>query len=117
MGWRRTEMRPDHRFVRAAGVAVLAVALAGATAFLLLPLAVRGFVRGIELVMAGTVWLAMSISVGVSIWTVLGAVGRAAAAALMTRQASAVLAGLVLVAAIALWGLQRLLGSEEESSR
>ena len=80
MGWRRTEKRPDHRLARGAGVAVLAVALAGAAAFLLLPLVVRGFVRGIELVMAGTVWMAMSISVGVSIWTVLGTVGRAAAA-------------------------------------
>ena len=61
--------------------------------------------------------IAASIGSGSSTWTILTTVGRAAAAAIVTPRALAVIAGLVLVSVVALYGLQRLLGYEEESSR
>ena len=63
------------------------------------------------------VWFAGSLGAGVDMWTILATIVRAAGAALISGQALAVVGGLVLVGAIALYGLQRLLGSEEESSR
>ncbi|MGE5246489.1 MAG: hypothetical protein ACM3SQ_19865 [Betaproteobacteria bacterium] len=117
MDWRRPPGVPGRRWARDVGLVLLAVTGASAGILLLLPLLVRGFVRALELVMTGCVWLAMSISVGVSVWSVLASVGRAGAAVLVTPQGSAVLAILILVAALAIYGLQRLLGSQEESSR
>ena len=105
------------RLARLAGVAILSVALVVTAAWLLLPLAVRGLVRGIALVVDACVWFAASISAGADAWTILKAVGRAAGTALVSPQAFAVVGGLVLLGALALVGLQRLLGSEEESSR
>ena len=80
---------------------------------MLLPLLGRSFVRAIELLVAGCVWLATSIGVGVSIWDVLGTIARAGARGLTTPAASAGLAVLVLVGVVALYWLQRLLESEE----
>ena len=117
MDWRPALDRPETRFVRLAGVGVLAVVVSVAAARALLPLAARGLVRVIELVMNAFVWLAMSLSVGMSAWSVLGVVGRTLAGLMVTRQASALLTVLVVVAALAAYGLQRLLAAEEESSK
>ena len=117
MDWRRRSGTPERHRARDLGLMVLGAAVAIGGSVLVLPFVVRGFVRAIELVMTGCLWLAMSISVGVSVWTVLASIGRAAAAALVTRQGSAALAIMVLVAAAALYGLQRLLGSREELTR
>ena len=81
------------------------------------PLLGRALVRAVGLLVAGCVWVATSISVGVSIWDVLRIIGRAAAGELATPAASVVLALLVLVGIAALYWLQRLLESEEESSQ
>ena len=105
------------RLARLAGFATASVALAVAAVWFLLPLGVRGLVRGLALVVDGCVWFAASISAGADAWTILKTVGRAAAAALISPQAFAIIGGLVLAGALALFGLQRLLGSEEESSR
>ena len=51
---------------------------------------------------------------GVSVWTMLGTVWQNVAGALATPVASAVLWSLVVLGALALYWLQRLLGSEEE---
>ena len=110
----RTLDRPAARFARVAGLAVVGVSLTVAALLVLLPLLARQFVRVIELLVAGCVWVATSIGVGVSIWSVLGTIGREAAAALVTPLASAILAVLVLVGIVALYWLQRLLESEEE---
>ena len=85
--------------------------------YLLLPLAVRALVRTLTLTVSGCVWLAASMSAGVDPWTLVAAVGRAAADTLVTREASGVLLGLAVVGALAFYWLQRLLGSDEESSR
>jgi hypothetical protein len=102
---------------RLAGLAVVAVAVTVAAVFVLLPLAVGAFVEGVRLAVNGSVWVAASLGTGVDAWTVASTIGRAAAAALITPRALAVIAALVLVSALALYGLQRLLGYEEESSR
>ena len=77
-----------------------------------IPLAARGFVRASVLLAAGCVWLATSLSMGVSVWTMLGTVWQTRRP-LATPAASAFW-GLVVVGALALYWLQRLLGSEGE---
>ena len=105
------------RLARLAGLAIGSVALVAAAVWFLLPLGVRALVRGMSLVVDGCVWFAASISTGADAWTILKTVGRAAGSALVSPQAFAVVSGLVLAGALALLGLQRLLGSDEESSR
>jgi hypothetical protein len=117
MDWRRLPGVTGRPRARAFGLTLVAVAGGLGAAVVALPFAVRAFVRALEAVMTACVWVAMSINVGVSVWSLLGSIGRASAAALVTRQGSAALAVLMLVAAVALYGLQRLLGSKEESSR
>jgi hypothetical protein len=77
-------------------------------------LAARAFVRGIVLLAAGCVWLATSLSTGVSIWDMLATIWQGTAGTLATPAASAALWSLVVIGALALYWLQRLLGSEEE---
>ena len=91
--------------------------MAAGTVVLLLPLAVRAFFHAIVLMSNACVWFAGSLGAGVDMWTILATIGRSAGAALISGQALAIVGGLVLVGAIALYGLQRLLDSEEESSR
>jgi hypothetical protein len=96
---------------------VLAVALSLVADSFLLPLAVRGFVRVIELLMNACVWLALSLGVGMSAWSVLGVIGRAAAGMVMTRQASAALTVVMAVGVLAAYGLQRMLVLPEDSGK
>jgi hypothetical protein len=103
--------------VRLAGIGIVAVVSTVAGAYLLLPAAVRLFVRSLMLIVNGSVWLAASLSSGTDGWTIATTMGRAAASTLSTPQVSGFIAVLVLVGGIAVYGLQRLLGSEEESSR
>src|SRR5437773_941224 len=103
------------RVARLTGFAIVLVAVVAAAGFLLLPLAVRGFVRGLTLTVNSGVWIAASLSTGADTWTILKTVGRAAGTALFSPQALGVIGGLVLAGGLALYGLQRLLGSEQES--
>jgi hypothetical protein len=103
--------------VRLAGIGIVAVVGTLGAAYLLLPAAVWMFVRALTLTVNGCVWLAASLSSGTDPWTITATVGRAAAHALTTPQASGAIAALVVVGAAALYGLQRLLGAEEESSQ
>jgi hypothetical protein len=100
-----------------AGIGVIAVVATIAAGYVLLPLAVRGFVRLLTLTLNASVWFAAALGSGNDAWTIASAVGRAGASALVTPQISAIIAGLVLIGAVALFGLQRLLGTEEDSSR
>ena len=113
MNWRQPLDRPVSRLARVAGLVVVGLGLAVTAVFVLLPFLGRSFVRVIGLLVAGCVWLATSIGVGVSMWDVLGTIARAAASGLTTPAASAGLAVLVIVGIVALYWLQRLLESEE----
>ena len=115
MDWPALDRRGT-RVLRLAGFGLLAVAVSIAAVSLLLPFAIRLFVRAIELTMKACVWFARSLSVGMSLWSMARVVGRHAAGLMVSGEATAALAVLVLVGAVAAYGLQRLLGSEEESS-
>ena len=105
------------RAVRLVGLGTVGAVLAAGTAFILLPLAVRAMFHAIVLTSNACVWFAGSLGAGVDMWTILATIGRSAGTALIRGQALAVVGGLVLVGAVALYGLRRLLGSEEGSSR
>ena len=117
MGWRRPVAGPGARTARLAGAGLLTVVASVAGLYLLLPLATRAFVRVLTLTVNACVWLAAAMTSGADPWTILSAVGRAAGDSLATREASGVLLALAVIGAIAFYWLQRLLGSDEESSR
>src|SRR6516165_8754431 len=94
---RRHSRLPGVRAARIGGFGLLVVTLAVVADSFLLPLAVHGFVRGIELMMNACVWLALSISAGMSAWSILGVVSRALSGLLSSRQTSVVLTVLVAV--------------------
>lgn len=106
MGWRW----------RLAGVGLLAAALAGGALLVVPPLVIDGLVQLLGLGLRASVWLASALASGADAWTILGTVGRTMSRVLISTQALAILAILVLVGAVALYGLQRLLGFEEGES-
>lgn len=93
-------------------VAVTAILAGG---YLVLPIAAWAFVRALTMTLNGCVWLAASISSGTDAWTIIQSIGRAAAGAFVTPQVSGAIVMLVVLGGLALFGLQRLLGSEEDS--
>jgi len=105
------------RAARLIGLGAAMVAAALGSAFLLLPLAVASFVRLLDFTLNACVWLAASLSAGADGWTILAAVGRATGEALLNSRVLSALGALVGIGALAMYGLQRLLGPEEESSR
>lgn len=107
-------VRPAPRWARLGGLALLGVVATAGIIILILPLAARAFVRAIVLLAAACVWLATSLSMGVSVWTMLETIWRNVAGVMATPVASAILWSLVVLGAIALYWLQRLLGSEGE---
>src|SRR5712691_4094001 len=117
MGSARPVTDSRRRAVRLTALAILSVAASVAAGFLLLPVAVQGFVKLLDLTLNACVWLAASLRNGTDGWTILAAIGRAAGNMLLSTRALTIVGGLVVVGAMALYGLQRLLGSEEEFSR
>lgn len=115
MLWRPMR-RASSRWVRWAGLAVLAVTGLLASAFVLAPVMVRALVQMFELLLRGSLWIVTAIGRGDDSWTIATAVGRGVTTALVTPGAMGVIGGLLLVGAVALFGLQRLLDSEEEES-
>ena len=95
----------------------MAVTAIVAIAYLLLPIAAWAFVRALTMTLNGCIWLAASISSGADGWTIARTMVRAAAGTLVTPQVSGAIVVLVVLGAVALFGLQRLLGSEEDSPR
>jgi|SRR6478672_1121614 hypothetical protein len=117
MGWQQPSTGPAARTARLAGAGLVSVIAGMGALYVLLPLAIRAGVRALTLTVNGCVWLAASMSSGADPWTIASAVGRAAGDTLATSEASGVLLGLAVVGALAFYWLQRLLGSDEESSR
>ena len=113
----RPERVRSSRAWRRAGLAAVAAALAIGASFLLVPYAVRALVAALDLALDACIWLTLSFDAEADVWTVLAAIGRAAAGLFMTRRALAGLVTLVLLSSLAMYGLQRLLGAEEESSQ
>jgi hypothetical protein len=115
MTWWRPLNGPAARLARVAVVALSMLAAATAVVVIVVPLLGRAVISGIQLLVAACVWTATSIGVGLSIWDVLGTIGRAAARGLTTPTASVLLGVLVAVGIMAMYLLQRLLESEFES--
>jgi hypothetical protein len=108
--------RPAARLARMTGLACVGLVLAIAAAYYMLPLIRRALVGVVELVVAGFVWVATSIGEGVSMWDVLATIARATIGLLVTPAGSIGISILVVIGIMALYWLQRLLESEEESS-
>ncbi len=96
-------------------MALVAVAAGVAAAFVLLPVVVQAGVRALTLVLDASVWLTVSLSSGADWWTIGSTAARAVFRTLFSSDAAGFVAMLVLVAALALYGLQRLLDLDEES--
>jgi hypothetical protein len=102
-----------------AEVAVTAGVVAGAAALTLGPVLVVAalFVfdtgAAVETVARGFVWLVGWLTAGVSIWEVLGRVGRVAATAMASPAGTGVLIGGILTAWLALAGLSRVMPVEQ----
>jgi len=93
-------------------VAVTAIVAGG---YLVLPIAAWAFVRALTMTLNGCIWVAASISSGADAWTIVQTIGKAAAGTFVTPQVSGLIVMLVVLGGLALFGLQRLLGSEEDS--
>jgi hypothetical protein len=117
MDRQRPAVGRSSRTWRLAGLTAVATTVGIGAAFVLVPFAARGLVAALDLVLDAFIWLSMSFDGDADVWTVLAAIGRSAAGALVTRRALASLGTLVLLSSVALYGLQRLLGAEEESSK
>jgi hypothetical protein len=109
------DARRTRRWRRIAGVAVVGTAVTLVAVLVGLPLAAWMFVRAVALLMRLCVWFAFSLSAGVSLWTIAGTIGGAVTNALTSREATIGLIALVVLGAAAIFGIQRIFESEEES--
>ena len=116
MGWPRPFRALNSRPARFAGIALVAVTVVVAGGYALLPLAIEGLSATLDLLLSGGVWIATLAGGGADRSTILLAIGREAFRTLASTNALGIIAALVLVSAGALYGLQRLLGLEEESN-
>lgn len=115
MGWQRPSAGPGTRAARVASAGLVVGSASVAALYFVLPFAVRAFVRALTLTVNGCVWVAAAMSTGADPWTIVSAIGRAVGETLATPAASAVLLLLTAIGALAFYGFQRLLGSDQES--
>ena len=113
MGWPRPF---QSRSGRLAGILLVAIVIVIAAGYVLLPLAVEGLTATIDFTLNAGVWLATAAGSGEDVTTILVAVGREVVRTLATPRELVVITALVLVSAGALYGIQRVLGWEEESN-
>jgi hypothetical protein len=95
----------------AAGLALLALA-----GVFLVSRGPRLFFDAVDLGVRGAVWTSESFERGLGLWAILGQIGRVMTAVIATPQVTVALVGIGMVGALALYGLQRVLSSEQESS-
>ena len=117
MGWLRLPTGRSSRMWRLAGLAAVVITVGIASSFALVPVVVQGSLATLDLTLDTAVWLTMAFEADDDIWTVLATIGGWAAEIFMTRRAMAAFGTLVLISSVALYALQRLLGTEEESSQ
>jgi len=109
----RPSRAPHSRLARLAGLSLVVVVVVVAAGYALLPLAVQGWISAMDLVLQGGLWVATLAGGGADPATIAVAVGRELFSALASPRALAVIGGLVLVCAGALYGLQRMLDLDE----
>jgi hypothetical protein len=93
------------------------VALTVTLAYQILPIAALAAAQMLTVALNACLWMAALLGSGADGWTIATTVASAVADALSTPRASAILFGLVAAAALALFGLHRLLESEKEHER
>jgi hypothetical protein len=99
------------------GIGVVVVAATIVAGYIVLPAAAWGFLRLLTAILSACIWLASALVSGEDGWTIVRSVARAAALSLITPRVSGIIALLVLLGAASLYGLQRLLGIEEEEEK
>ena len=75
----------------------------------------RILVWAVDSAVAATVWMSAALENGLDLWGILGRIA-SAAAVITTPQVASVLIAIRAIGAAALYGLHRILGSEQESS-
>jgi hypothetical protein len=105
------------RTARLAGVGIVTVVMTVAAAYFLLPFAAWAVVRMLTWTLNGSVEVAAAFGSGTDVWTIVTTLAWAVGRAVTTPQVSGAIALLLVVGGVAMFGLQRLLGSEEDSSR
>ena len=101
------------RTARLAGLSLVGVVFTVAGAYVLMPLAVQGLVGAIDAGVNAGIWLATLAGGGADRSTILMAIGREAFTAFASPRALAIIGVLVLLSAAAIYGLQRLLGLDD----
>jgi hypothetical protein len=116
MGWPRPFQALNSRFARLAGAAAVAVTLAIAIGYALLPLAIEALTATLDMLLNIGVWLTAMAGGGADRSAIFLAILREIVRTLTSTNALGIIAALILLSAGALYGLQRLLGLEEESN-
>jgi hypothetical protein len=117
--WRaRMRRRATTAIVRVAGVAAVLMASAVLIYIAIVglgALAVRGAIRAVDLSLSATVRLIVAVQSGFGTWGILSEAGRTVVGALATPTFTTALVAIEIVAALALYGLYRMLSQEKES--
>ena len=101
------------RTARLAGLSLVGLVFTVAGAYVLMPLVVQGLVGAVDAGVNAGLWLATLAGGGADRSTILMAIGREAFKAFASPRALAMIGGLVLLGAAAIYGLQRLLGLDD----
>ena len=112
---RRSLVHPWSRATLALGLAGGGIAALYLIAVVLGPYLAAELAHLLALVARASLWVALRLSAGLDMWSIVSSAGRALGAALAAPQVSMVLLVIEVVGALALYALQRLLSSERES--
>lgn len=112
VAWPAPERGLRTELALSAGVVATAAGLTLAPVLLIVMLFVFDTGTAVESLARGVVWLVSWLTAGVSLWDVLGRVGRIAATAMTSPAGTMVLLGGILTAWLALAGLSRVMPME-----
>ena len=112
-GWQRPLRALRSRTARLAGLSLVGVVFTVAAAYVLMPLVVQGLIGAIDAGVSAGIWVATLAGGGADRSTILMAIGRQAFKAFASTRALAIIGALVLLSAAAIYGLQRLLGIDD----